>query len=71
MSSVIHTYTIVRTPPHEFEGQAPYCVAIVESHGELITARISGYSDTKQVQIGDPLKELSEPDNLGATYRFL
>lgn len=69
MSATIFTYTIVRTPPQGFDG-APYCVAIVDRGGTLETARVSGYTDGRQVAIGDELDRLEEPDEHGAYYRL-
>lgn len=67
MSAVIHTYTIVRTPPRGFDG-APYCVAIIDVDGKLETTRVSGYTDGTEVNIGDRLRRLEQPDEFGAVY---
>lgn len=69
VTAVIHTYTIIRTPPQGFEG-APYCVAIVDIDGRLETARISGYSDGQEISIGDQVDQLLEPDEFGTTFKF-
>ncbi|RSZ63934.1 hypothetical protein EAH68_06810 [Corynebacterium hylobatis] len=67
MSAVIHTYTIVRTPPQGFDG-APYCVAIIDVDGQLETARVSGYVEGTEINIGDHLHRLEQPDEFGAVY---
>ncbi|QGU03606.1 OB-fold domain-containing protein [Corynebacterium comes] len=69
MASTIYTYTIVRIPPRGFEG-APYCVAVVDTDGQLETARVSGYVDGLAVNVGDPLDRLEQPDEFGALYAF-
>lgn len=69
MNNEIVSYTIIRTPPEGFEG-APYCVAIVDTGNEHLTARIAGYSDGQTIQVGDQVIALDEPDEFGATYSF-
>lgn len=69
MNNEIVSYTIIRTPPEGFEG-APYCVAIVDTGNERLTARIAGYVDGHEIQVGDQVTALDEPDEFGATYSF-
>ncbi|GAB3691260.1 OB-fold domain-containing protein [Corynebacterium nasicanis] len=67
MTSTVVTYTIVRTPPQGVEG-APYCVAIVDTDGHRETARVAGYTDGREVRIGQTLRALDQPDEFGARY---
>lgn len=67
--ATIHTYTIVRTPPRGHEG-APYCVAIVDDGGIFSTQRITGFTDGTEVNIGDSVHRLEEPDEFGAVYHL-
>jgi hypothetical protein len=70
MSALIHTYTIVRTPPQGVAG-APYCVAIVDVDGVKETARVSGYTDGRDIRIGELVHRLPEPDEFGAHWRLI
>ncbi|MFH0412812.1 Zn-ribbon domain-containing OB-fold protein [Corynebacterium sp. L4756] len=70
MNGEIVSYTIIRTPPTGFDG-APYCVAIVDTDSKRVTARVAGYQDGQQIQVGDKVVSLSEADEYGATFSFI
>ncbi len=51
----VYTYSIVRTPPKEFENIAPYIVGIIElEEGARITSQID--CDLNKIDIGMPVK---------------
>ena len=49
----IYTYTVIRVPTDEFKEMAPYMMAILEDgNGERFMARVEGYVDGMDIQIG-------------------
>ena len=51
----IYTYSIIRTPPKEFENEAPYVIAIIElEEGAKIAAQVD--CDIDKVHIGMPVE---------------
>ena len=66
------TYTIIYTPPSNFEGQAPYAVAIVElDEGPRVTSQIVD-CDLDRIKIGMRVKatfrRIQEDGDTGAIY---
>lgn len=52
----VYSFTTIHTPPAEFEGNAPYIVALVKlEEGPLITAQLTDV-DEAEVKIGMPLE---------------
>ncbi len=68
-TATIFTFTVIRTPPQGFEG-APYCVAIINTGDTLETVRVAGYTDDREIAVGDTVHALARPDDNGATYTF-
>ena len=68
----IVTYSIVYEAPEQFEGQAPYPIAIIElEEGPRITAQIVD-CDIREVKIGmdveSTFRKIQEDGHIGAIY---
>ena len=68
----IVTYTIIHDAPEQFEGQAPYPIAIIKlDEGPSLTAQIVD-CDNKDVKIGmkvqSTFRKIQEDGSVGAIY---
>lgn len=52
----IYSFTTIQTPPQDFEGQAPYTVALIKlPEGPMITAQLTDVDEDK-IEIGMPVE---------------
>jgi uncharacterized OB-fold protein len=68
----IITYTVIHSAPENFEGQAPYAMAIIElNEGPRITAQIVD-SEIDEIKIGakveSTFRKIQQDGKIGAIY---
>ena len=67
----IFTYSVVHSGTEAFKDKIPYIVAIVKEDQQKRIARIEGYTEKTEINIGMEVEFLTEDEKGNALYRFL
>ena len=67
----IFSYSVVHSGTEAFKDKIPYIVAIVKEDQQKRIARVEGYTEKTEINIGMEVEFLAEDEKGNAIYRFI
>ncbi len=67
----IYTYSIIHSGTDSFKDKTPYVVALVEEDRRIRLARVEGYTEETQVNIGMEVEYLAADERDNPIFRFI
>ncbi len=67
----IFTYSIIHSGTDDFKDKTPYVVALVEENQRIRLARVEGYTEKTDIDVGMAVEFISEDEKGNSIYGFI